>query len=132
MKERMKVVTGKKYFPRWFKSLKLLKVSEIKERKKLLAAYWVSWLEENAEIIGKPDREQMKNEDAKEQNGNEEKEKEKKEENEEKKKMENESDDEKDENEENKKKKEDNLHSGLGPFLTNLEDNEVINSLNEN
>ena len=86
MKAKMKVVTGKKHFASWFKSLKLLKVSEIKERKKLLAAYWVSWLEENAEIIGKPDREQMKNEDANEQNGNEEKEKEKKEENEEKKK----------------------------------------------
>ena len=52
-----------------------MKVSEIKERKKLLEAYWVSWLEENAEIIGKPDGEQMKNKDAKEQNGNEEKEK---------------------------------------------------------
>ena len=55
-----------------------MKVSEIKERKKLLAAYWVSWLEENAEIIGNPDGEQMKNKDAKEQNGNEEKEKKRK------------------------------------------------------
>ena len=32
-------------------------------------------LDENAEIIGNPDGEQMKNKDAKEQNGNEEKEK---------------------------------------------------------
>ena len=50
----------------------------IKGKKKITFGILGFLLDENAEIIGNPDGEQMKNKDAKEQNGNEEKEKKRK------------------------------------------------------
>ena len=47
----------------------------IKGKKKITFGILGFLLDENAEIIGNQDGEQMKNKDAKEQNGNEEKEK---------------------------------------------------------
>ena len=50
----------------------------IKGKKKITFGILGFLLDENAEIIGNPDGEQMKNKDAKEQSGNEEKEKKRK------------------------------------------------------
>ena len=50
----------------------------IKGKKKITFGILGFLLDENAEIIGNPDGEQMKNKDAKEQNGNEEKRKKRK------------------------------------------------------